>query len=147
MENITVAGLVATTPRFLTTQEGVNILSFRLASSERFFNKETSLWDYNSNTNWYTINVFGETAKNARDSIEKGHRIVVAGRLELRDWDNGERSGTSAEVEADSIGHDLTWGTSQFTRTVMVRENAKEEPAPIPAPVEAHSCNCQKCER
>ena len=46
----------------------------------------------------------------------------MAGKLRIRDWDNGERAGTSVEVEADSLGHDLTWGSSVFTRTVLVRE-------------------------
>jgi single-strand DNA-binding protein len=40
----------------------------------------------------------------------------------VRDWDNGERTGTSVEIEADVIGHDLTWGNAVFTRTVLVRE-------------------------
>ena len=39
---------------------------------------------------------------------------------------HGERAGTSVEVEADSIGHDLSWGSAKFTRTVLVRE---QEPA------------------
>jgi single-strand DNA-binding protein len=42
--------------------------------------------------------------------------------LRVRDWDNGERAGTSVEVEAEALGHDLTWGTATFTRTVLVRE-------------------------
>ena len=56
--------------------------------------------------------------------MNKGDRLVVAGKLRVRDWDNGERSGTTVEIEAASIGHDLAWGTSNFTRTVLVRENA-----------------------
>jgi single-strand DNA-binding protein len=42
--------------------------------------------------------------------------------LRVRDWDNGERAGTSVEIEAESIGHDLSWGSAVFTRTVLVRE-------------------------
>ena len=52
---------------------------------------------------------------------------MVSGKLRVRDWDNGERSGTSVEVEADSIGHDLSWGSAVFTRTVMVRESEPDE--------------------
>jgi single-strand DNA-binding protein len=55
-------------------------------------------------------------------SISKGERIMVTGQLRVRDWDNGERAGTSVEIEAESIGHDLNWGTAVFTRTVLVRE-------------------------
>jgi single-strand DNA-binding protein len=52
---------------------------------------------------------------------------VVSGRLKVRDWDNGERSGTSVEIEADSLGHDLVWGTTQFSRTVLVREDPEDD--------------------
>jgi single-strand DNA-binding protein len=49
------------------------------------------------------------------------------GRLRVRDWDNGERAGTSVEIEAETLGHDLVWGSSTFTRTVNIRE---EQPEP-----------------
>lgn len=70
-------------------------------------------------TNWYTITSFRQLALNASTSIEKGQRVVVAGRLRIREWDNGERVGTTVEIEADSIGHDLLWGTSTFTRSIV----------------------------
>ena len=43
------------------------------------------------------------------------------GRLRVRDWDNGERAGTSVEIEAETVGHDLMWGSSTFVRTVHNR--------------------------
>lgn len=120
-ENITVAGLVATTPRHLITQDGLPITSFRLASSNRRFDKALGKW-VDGETNWYTITAFKQLAINAAGSVSKGDRIFVQGVLRVRDWDNGERSGTSVELEAEALGHDLTWGTSVFTRTVLVRE-------------------------
>ncbi len=73
-------------------------------------------------TNWFTITAFKNLAINTANSLSKGERIVVTGTLRVRDWDNGERSGTSVEIEADSIGHDLAWGTATFTRTVLVQD-------------------------
>lgn len=125
-ESFTVSGLVATTPRHLVTQEGLPITSFRLASSRRRYDRIKKTW-VDSETNWFTITSFRQLAINSAASISKGDRIVVAGRLKVRDWDNGERSGTSVEIEADSLGPDLSWGTSQFTRTVLVREDPEEE--------------------
>jgi single-strand DNA-binding protein len=125
-ESFTVSGLVATTPRHLVTQEGLPITSFRLASSRRRYDRIKKTW-VDGETNWFTITSFRQLAINAAASISKGDRIVVAGRLKVKDWDNGERSGTSVEIEADSLGPDLTWGTSQFTRTVLVREDPDEE--------------------
>lgn len=128
-EKISVQGLVATTPRHLVTQEGLPITSFRLASSNRRFDRTSGKW-IDDETNWYTITSFRQLAINASGSLSKGDRVVVSGNLRVRDWDNGERAGTSVEIEADGIGHDLNWGTSTFTRTVLVREDIEpEEPA------------------
>ena len=125
-ESFTVSGLVATTPRHLVTQEGLPITSFRLASSKRRFDRTKKTW-VDGETNWFTINSFRQLAINSASSISKGDRIVVSGRLKVRDWDNGERSGTSVEIEADSLGHDLVWGTTQFSRTVLVREDPEDD--------------------
>ncbi len=120
-ETLSVAGLVATTPRHLVTQDGLPITSFRLASSSRRFDRAQNKW-IDGETNWFTITSFRQLAINSAGSVNKGDRVSVTGKLRVRDWDNGERAGTSVEVEADSMGHDLAWGSSVFTRTVLVRE-------------------------
>ena len=122
-ESITVAGLVATTPRHLITQDGLPITSFRLASSHRKFDREQNKW-VDGETNWFTITVFRQLAINASTSVSKGERIIAMGKLRIRDWDNGERAGTSVEIEAEHLGHDLFWGTSSFTRTGLVSEDS-----------------------
>ena len=129
-ELLSVTGLVATTPRHLVTQDGLPITSFRLASSQRRFDRNQNKW-IDGETNWYTVTSFRQLAVNSSMSVSKGDRISVLGKLRVRDWDNGERAGTSVEIEADSIGHDLAWGTSSFTRTVLVRESEPEAEAAI----------------
>lgn len=144
-QQITIQGLVATTPRHIITAEGLPITSFRLASSERRFDSTQNRW-IDGDTNWYTITAFKQLAINAASSINKGDRIVVSGGIRIRDWDNGESHGTSVEVEATAMGHDLAWGRSEFTRTVLVRDEQSTTEAT--APVEpAHSCNCGRCDR
>ena len=120
-EIVTVSGLVATTPRHLVTQDGLPITSFRMAASQRRFDRTANKW-VDGETNWFTVTAFRQLAINSAGSISKGERVLVTGKLRVRDWDNGERAGTSVEVEAEALGHDLTWGTAVFTRTVLVRE-------------------------
>lgn len=122
---ISVSGLVATTPRHLVTQDGVAITSFRLASSHRRFDKQANKW-VDGETNWFTITCFRQLAINTAGSIHKGDRVMLSGKLLVRDWDNGERAGTSVEIEATSLGHDLAWGVSTFNRTVLVQEAQPE---------------------
>lgn len=115
-DNITITGVVATVPRHLVTQAGLAITSFRLASSQRRFDRSQSKW-VDGDTNWYTVSTFRQLAFNASASLNKGERIVVSGRLRIRDWQAGDKAGTTVEIEADSLGHDLTWGIANWTRT------------------------------
>ena len=125
MQPITVQGLIATTPRHIKTQDGLDITSFRLASSQRRYDHNKKRWT-DGETNWYTITAFKSLAVNAHASINKVVRVIVSGDLRIRDWDNGSSSGTSVEVEADAIGHDLSWGKAVFTRTVLVSDKDEE---------------------
>ena len=117
---ITITGLVATTPRHIVTAEGLPITSFRLADSDGHISPADG--KFKEHTNWYTITSFRQLGINTAGSVSKGERISVTGSLIIRDWDNGERAGTSVEIEADSISHDLSYGNSAFTRNVLLRE-------------------------
>lgn len=116
-DTITLTGVVATEPRTITTAEGLAITSFRLASTQRRFDRTSQKW-VDGDTNWYTITSFRQLATNSSASVKKGERVLVTGRLRIRDWENGERAGTNIEVEAEALGHDLMWGTAAFSRSI-----------------------------
>lgn len=124
-EQITIRGLVATSPRSIETESGLAVTTFRLAAPNRRFDAESSSW-VSDQTNWYTVSTFRRLAQNAAQSISKGDRILVHGRLKVRDWDNGERSGTSVEIDADSLGPDLVFGIANFERTPSADEEDSE---------------------
>lgn len=132
---ITLTGLVATPPRHLVTGEGLSITSFRLASTQRRFDRAQSRW-VDGETNWYTITAFRQLAINVAGSVEKGQRVVVTGRLRIRDWATEEKDGTTIEVDAEAIGHDLSWGTASFTRSVATAVREQGSVAPVEAVVE-----------
>lgn len=115
-DNITVIGAVGSDPRVHTTSQGLTITSFRLASTRRIFDRVKGAWE-DGDTNWYTVSTFRQLAKNAAVSVRRGDRVVVHGRLRLRAWESGEKSGTAIEIDAESVGHDLTWGTTSLTKT------------------------------
>lgn len=119
--SIATAGLVATTPRHIVTQDGLPITSFRLAVNIDRFDDEKKRW-VPDQTNWYTVIAYRQLAINIATSVSKADKVVVIGDLRIRDWDNGERAGTSVEIEATTVGHDLLWGTSTFVRNVHTKE-------------------------
>jgi len=125
-DQISVTGLVATDPRSGETTNQDPYVSFRMASQSRRFNKEESRWESGA-TNWYTVQCFRQLAVHVSQSVAKGDRVLVRGRLKVRDWDNGERSGTSVEIDADSIGHDLMFGVTSYERTTHVEDHDEEE--------------------
>jgi len=143
-DNITITGLVATEPRHIVTSESLAISSFRLASTQRRFDRSTQKW-IDGDTNWYTITAFRNLAAHVSASVHKGERVLVTGRLRIREWQTDERVGTTVDIEADAIGHDLAWGTSTYSRAVSALsaspaaglEAESEGRSPVDDPAEA----------
>ncbi|NEM91669.1 single-stranded DNA-binding protein [Galbitalea soli] len=128
-DTISLTGLVATPPRSLTTAEGLAITSFRLASSQRRYDRAKERW-VDVETNWYTVTAFRQLASNAGVTLRKGDRVVVAGRVRVRNWESGEKSGTTVEVEAEAIGPDLSWGTAVYSHNPSSAHDAADRPTP-----------------
>lgn len=124
-DTITITGTVGTDPRHLITGAGLAITSFRLASTLRRFDRTQNRW-VDGDTNWYTVTTFRQLAFNTVASIKRGERVVVVGRVRIRDWQTNDKSGTNVDVEADAVGHDLTWGTTQYTRVLVASAQAGE---------------------
>ncbi|MDQ0735128.1 single-stranded DNA-binding protein [Arthrobacter agilis] len=138
-DTITVRGYVATDVRLTSAQSGLAIAGFRMCSTERRFDKEANAW-VDGHTNWYSVSMFRQLATHAGASIKKGDRVIVTGRLKVRPWINAEgKTGTSVEIDADTAGHDLMWGTANFRRTTADRgelhsaSGPDEQPGPVTA--------------
>ncbi|WP_010524865.1 single-stranded DNA-binding protein [Nesterenkonia sp. F] len=115
-ETITVRGFLGGDVRLVTTDRGLPIATFRLASTPRRFDRERQTW-VDGETNWYSVACFRSLAQNAHATLGKGDPVVVTGRLKVRRWENehGQR-GTAVDIDADGVGHDLTFGTGSFVR-------------------------------
>ncbi|WP_353814276.1 single-stranded DNA-binding protein [Agromyces sp. SYSU T00266] len=117
---VTITGVIGSDPRHTVTATDLPITSFRLASTRRFFDRASGAWT-DGETNWYTVSSFRQLALNTARSLRKGERVVVHGRLRVRAWETGERSGTAIEIDADAIGHDLSWGVAVYSKTSAAR--------------------------
>ena len=128
-EHLAVRGLIATTPRHIVSGDGLDIVSFRLVSASRRFDAESGSWK-DDQTNWFTVSAFRKLALNSASSLKKGDRIMALGRLKIRDWDNGDRSGTSVEIDADAIGLDLNFAQGEEPRVPSEEEDSEAELQP-----------------
>lgn len=142
-DTITITGIVGTVPRHVVTNEGLHISSFRLASTQRKFDRAQNKW-VDAETNWYTVSTFRQLAANVANSLSKGDRVIATGRLRVRDWVKDERSGSSIDIEADAVGHDLSWGTSTYSRTMTASPEAAADAAPSPEPSSETSASSQE---
>jgi single-strand DNA-binding protein len=114
-ETITITGNIATDPEHKHTAGGVSITTFRVASGQRRYDRQSGGW-VDAATNWYTVSTFRSLADHAFNSLRKGDRVLLTGRLRVRDWDTGAKKGTTVEIDAEAIGHDLLWGNSRFEK-------------------------------
>jgi single-strand DNA-binding protein len=126
-DTITVTGNVATPPEHKLAQGGLSITTFRVASSQRRYDRQSQQW-VDAGTNWYTVSAYRRLADHAFRSLRKGDRVVLTGRLKVQQWDNGTKQGTSVEIDAEAIGHDLLWGTSVFHKDAPSRTEAEQVP-------------------
>ncbi|WP_022887901.1 single-stranded DNA-binding protein [Agromyces italicus] len=135
-DTIAVTGVVGTDPQQRVTGDGLVITSFRVASTRRFFDRAKGEWK-DGETNWYGVSAFRQLARNASLSIRKGERVIVQGRLRQRAWETATKSGTSVEIEADAIGHDLAWCVSTYARVQASKPAAEAAETGAEAEAEA----------
>ncbi len=124
---VALRGNVATEPVLKITQQGTTVCSFRLAvTARRYSAADSKVVD--AETSWYTVTCWRSLAENAVGSLSKGQGVVVQGRLRVREFVHDGQSRTSADLTADALGHDLTWGTSTFSPNRRSRpEEVREE--------------------
>jgi single-strand DNA-binding protein len=94
----------------------VPVASFRLACTPRKYNRRTDTWS-DGMTQWYSVTAWRALAQNCAGSLHRGDPVVVHGRLETRTYVNAnDVEVLSFEIDALHVGHDLSRGTSAFTR-------------------------------
>lgn len=112
-DTVTIVGRVATDPTLGQTGGGDPVTNFRLASTHRRFDSATQTWS-DSDTNWFSVAAFRQLGEHAKASLRTGDSVIVTGRLRIRTWESNGKQGTSVDIIADAIGHDLRWGTTAF---------------------------------
>lgn len=126
---ITVTGNVCGDVISRTTASGFEVTSFRLASTPRRF--RNGAWE-DGETVYLTVNCWRTLGQHVFASVHRGDPVLIRGMLRVRTYEHNGSKGTSVEIEALSLGHDLARGTTAFTRAARAARGS-ESTAPLAA--------------
>jgi single-strand DNA-binding protein len=110
----TITGNLTDAPELRFTPNGAAVANFRVAVTPRV--RDGNDWK-DGETSFFRVNAWRQLAENATESLSKGDRVIVVGRLKARSWETPEGERRSVvEIEADEIGPSLRWATAKPER-------------------------------
>ena len=115
---ITVVGNLTSDPELRFTPSGAAVANFTVASTPRTFDRQTNEWK-DAETLFMRCSVWREAAENAAESLTRGARVVVTGRLVSRSWEDKEtgQKRSVMEMQVDEVGPSLRYATAKVTKT------------------------------
>ena len=113
---ITIVGNLADDPELRYTPNGVAVTNMRVAVNRRTFNRETNGWDEKLD-GFFAVNVWRDHAENVAESLKRGNRVLVTGRLISRSYEDKEgQTRWVTEIEADEVCPSLRWATARVSK-------------------------------
>src|ERR1700690_2608083 len=114
---ITIVGNLVDDPELRYTQTGQAVANFRVASTPRFLDKATNEWK-DGDSLFLSCSVWRQAAENAAESLQRGMRVIVSGRLRQRSYETKEgEKRTVYEVDVDDVGPSLRNASAKVTRS------------------------------
>jgi single-strand DNA-binding protein len=114
--NITLVGNLVDDPELRFTPSGAAVAKFRIASTPRYLDKQTNEWK-DGESLFLSCNVWRQAAENVAESLQRGMRVIVQGRLKQRSYETKEgEKRTVFEVEVDEVGPSLRSATAKINR-------------------------------
>jgi single-strand DNA-binding protein len=113
---ITVVGNITRDPELKFLNSGQAAVRLSIAVNRRWQNRQTQEWE--ERVSYFEVTGYGAMAENAANSLAKGTRVIVSGRLEQRSWEteNGDKR-SIVEINADEIAPSLRFATAVVTKT------------------------------
>mgnify|MGYP001597089849 CR=1 FL=1 len=130
--HVTLIGNLVDDPELRFTPSGVAMAKVRFAVNRRWQDKNGA---WQEDTSFFGWTLWRDAAENAAESMQKGMRVIVTGRLEQRSWETQEGEKRSmVEVAIDEIGPSLRWATASVTRSARAGDNFGGGSAPAGGP-------------
>ncbi len=110
-----VTGNAGREPELRFTPSGQAVANFGIAVNRRWQNRQTQEWE--EQTSWFDVTCWGQLAENVSETVARGTRVTVTGRLDQRSWENQEGEKRSkVEIVADDVAISLRWATASVQR-------------------------------
>jgi len=142
---ITVVGNLTADPELRFTPSGAAVANFTVASTPRIYDRQTGEWK-DGEALFLRCNIWREAAENVAESLTRGARVIVTGRLKQRSFETREgEKRTVVEVEVDEIGPSLRYATAKVNKASRsggggggfgAGGGSRSAPAPAPAPAQ-----------
>ena len=114
---ITIVGNLVDDPQLRYTPTGQAVANFRVASTPRLFDRNTNEWK-DGDSLFLTCNVWRQAAENVAESLQRGMRVIVSGRLRQRSYETKEgEKRTVYEIEVDEVGPSLRNASAKVTKS------------------------------
>ncbi len=114
---ITVIGNLTDDPDLRFTPSGAAVANFTVASTPRFFDKQANEWK-DGDALFLRCSIWRQAAENVAESLQRGSRVIVSGRLKQRSYETREgEKRTVFEIDVDEIGPSLRYATAKVTKT------------------------------
>lgn len=112
---VTLVGSLGYPPELRFTPSGQAVANFSMAVRRTWKNRQTGADE--EQTSWFRVTAWGQLGENVAESLDKGSRVIVTGRLEQRSWEpEGGEKRSVIEVIADEVGPSLRWATASVVR-------------------------------
>ena len=138
---VTVVGNLTDDPSLKFTSSGAAVANFTVASTPRMFDRQTNEWK-DGEALFLRCAIWREAAENVAESLTRGARVIVSGRLKQRSFETKEgEKRTVIEIEADDLGPSLKWATASVTKAnrSSTSSGGNDWGAAVAAPVGAGS--------
>jgi single-strand DNA-binding protein len=113
---VTICGNLVADPELRFTPNGQAVANFRVASTPRYKDQQTGEWKDGDGV-FLTCNVWRQAAENVAESLQRGMRVIVQGRLKQRSYEKDGQKRTVFEVEVDEVGPSLRSATAKVNKT------------------------------
>lgn len=114
---ITVVGNLTDDPELRFIPSGAGVAKFRIASTPRTLDRQSGEWK-DGEPLFLTCNAWREMAEHIAETLRRGHRVIVQGRLRMRQYEKDDQKRTVYELEVDEIGPSLRYATATVTKAV-----------------------------